>query len=1585
MTWLSRNIYEQSDKPSFRKGIITPAIQCVSALLSLRQSRKAGKEKTHKKQQKEDVSPACWIGMTSDRRISNRRNNKYLILLLCAAGLLAGSMQRTEFILVNDGIADSNLTVTTNGVGLAIDRYQTIKMFGDSFPVHPLRSSYPDVAVNGIDTFSFFYMDTVASQVRVQGVRLQANGLASSGIPRRAFDCQPVLDCYLHVDQGVNGYLGSFIQEGNGVKRYLQVNNGSRAVKIDSANTTGWLFSSQSVMRGDTFIVINSTDMNRVMLRKIYSRGTTIRIIDSVEVAVGAATQGNSLTNCAVAVDENGVILASYIRGSPNSNKYLYYQFYQPDLTPGPSGSFAQRVSDNEFFYYYDDVPVASYGPGRFAFAAWDGSGVLLHRLRLSGNSVDITSSRVISRPGVHYTTIAANNRFLAVACIGDVDGNGVAALEGLMYTLDDFELGTAETISFSDPTVPVQTVDRFSTALNCAVDDSGTIALTWRNNIRIGGSIWGYRAIRHEKGFYTSPVESLTAITDSIQFDPLQPVLTTTAYWFTEDSLRFGSSPQACRSASWISFSDAAVLRDNRILGCYFQYRVTLNRTFGAVIDSLTTAELTRVNLSWNTRPRLTSIDSVIITTGNVTNVASEDTLTLTSRSDSVHLFMQAYDFDPGSNLAFSLSQPSVPQSVNGVADGSDFSAELTILPLSRSDTTYTCSISVVDEEGWHAAAALLYLETENSVPEMSVAFRHKRETDAGDTIAMENDTALILQVEDTLELYFSVRDSNDAESVRGYFIRSQDGANVVLDSLGQSIEGRLVVIADTAAPTDSIRLFCSVSDPDTTLSRYCGVIINHPPRIRALYSGSDTIDEGDTFSVVLDDTVRFTLAVNDTDCSFGDTLFYRMESPLSEDTLIKNESIAVLMLIPDWGDTLVRFFVRDRFGRNDSIMIYCAYPWYATDSVQNPGYMAARSICRDSFSLIDGSDGNDSVIIPLVNTGRSRLIISGCRMSLPENNWLRIIIGYGTPDSFSVTASDTLFSEPVRVYPDSLIRCMIVVSANELTGDSIQCDAIIFATDDPRHRFDTIPVCLEYNDLPRILSVDPDFIADRPYQPIAKKMAYYFPPHATVAVAFTEPMDSSTAVDGVVIYSRTDAQLRDRIVPIPLEQQWLQNYTVLHLTPRYTEESPSFGVLPPEGLFIPTDSLELVISSSLTDRATTPSGPNELDVNLHYKRDQNADTTIGMRVDSIGFTVLSIEPQPGDTMVGRAVTIRLHFSSSVYAASVDTTLAHNRSLTVRSLYNGGDTLAFSAVVIDSNLVEFTVGRKLFYRDSLMCTYRSRWIRDRLGFASDNNRDGIDATMFDTTSEADDLIWGYRVKPLRVSSVEPDSGVKANDVSPMVTLHFDDTIPAGVVDTDTSLLNASLRIGSSRTGWSSFRRIRIGSDSTSIIFQPRLTFFSNDSVYCEFTGFSGAYRYGRISNYPDSSGDVFGGYQWHFYSGEIGFYTYPNPYKPGVDRRHCEDNGPCGIWFKNLHVLANEINEVSVTIFTMTAHPVFNSLKSGVRIRFGEGAEGNTLPQWFWDTRNNHGQAVVSGLYLYAIYDTKGKVLKRGKLVIVR
>jgi hypothetical protein len=553
-------------------------------------------------------------------------------------------------------------------------------------------------------------------------------------------------------------------------------------------------------------------------------------------------------------------------------------------------------------------------------------------------------------------------------------------------------------------------------------------------------------------------------------------------------------------------------------------------------------------------------------------------------------------------------------------------------------------------------------------------------------------------------------------------------------------------------------------------------------------------------------------------------------------------------------------------------------------------------------------------------------------------------------------------------------------------LKGDSVIQGRFIIGTSDFAHLFDTLTVRLEYNDLPRVVIVEPDWDSTTPYTPpgLPKKAAYTayrFPPHASISITFSEPMDSASGVKGISVHSVFDSTVNGGVIPVRTRHVWNALHTRLKLFADYTANSPFFGITPPRGLFIPTDSLSLVITSDLLDRATTPGGPNRLDVNRDFVRDTDTDTLIALRVDSVTFCVLAVSPADRDTAVARTTPVELTFSAPVLGSSVDTSRSSNRSLILRSRYSDGEQLSYDSITVSGNTIRFYPGVRFFYRDSVYCYYRGNTTRNRMGFPSDNSRDGIPLTLFDSLSTVEDVSWHFRIKNIRVVSVTPENGDTVTTTGRPIVMTFSDPVPLDVFDTslmgNRSFLVRSLYSGSTQ---SSFRSFRFSADSTIVTVAPEYGYFSNDSLQCTFFGFAGEYRYGsRV--YPGTIGDGFSGMEWYFKTGTTGFYTYPNPYKPGKDPRHCRSGGPCGIWFKNIHTLTRNMVDFRIAIYTIKSFPVYDTKRAGSVLHFNPGDQ----PQWLWNTRNQRGESVASGLYFYVIYDALDNVLVKGKLMIVR
>ena len=67
--------------------------------------------------------------------------------------------------------------------------------------------------------------------------------------------------------------------------------------------------------------------------------------------------------------------------------------------------------------------------------------------------------------------------------------------------------------------------------------------------------------------------------------------------------------------------------------------------------------------------------------------------------------------------------------------------------------------------------------------------------------------------------------------------------------------------------------------------------------------------------------------------------------------------------------------------------------------------------------------------------------------------------------------------------------------------------------------------------------------------------------------------------------------------------------------------------------------------------------------------------------------------------------------------------------------------------------------------------------------------------------------------------------------------------------------------------------------------------------------------------------------------------------------------------------------------IHTMTGDLVYSSIRRNDFKKITE----DSLPIWEWDLRNNHKNYVATGVYIYSVHEKKGRILKKGKIAVIR
>jgi hypothetical protein len=1583
------------------------------------------------------------------------------------------------------------------------------------------RTRSPDVASGGNNRFSFFWVDSARSahlydNVYKREIRVTKTGVdTSSASVLMCFIARPQVN-YLHADRGQNSFLVSFIDHNQDTLKAFSDPPVSGLYRVGGAGNTSR--ASQCAWRGDTFLVAFQKDDSHLMMRRVYMAGNAVAQAardDTIAVAqeIPPLPQ-HSMSNPSLAADSQGMFVVQWLCGTTGVTKTHKCVVYNANREKIDSAEFANPVDSLNMLNMYDDAPVISYARSTFGSVGWDPAGILFRSIACT-NRITTDTVRIAQGPFVRYPTICTNGRYIAAMWMAD-SGNGTRIrIEGARDTIKQgytpFSL-PGDQVRFSDSwmasqKVPGKTV--FSFPLNCTMDSSGNVAATWPIDSIVHAGIWANRGVKYDSGQLVSrPIRFMDNSNDSACMLPGSFVTGHQLYQPTNNdsvqaSIRVGvdSLDQSAWSA-WVPAADSLGLA-GQTRGPYrfFQYRLSLFRGQ----DSLATPVVRRCTVRWNSQPSFFPLDSITINSKKTASAVFGTTVSCMSRSDTVSAYFSLRDADTTDTLYTRISgYAQTRDSLDSLFDRPNRSSRIQCLPFTKSDTTYTLVFSARDEKGWQAADKNISVLTHNSIPILHVyAVFDTNHAGHFDTVEIQSIRNFSIPQTDSVVFLYVASDTNDPAPPAYSMLNG-----VRTDSATQAEKKQVAFMGSLGRPMGDTLLF-SFSDPETTITRSAYFRTNHFPRLIDVAADAKTVHGLDTVAVNIGRVVTFSVHALDSDVVYWDHLIYRFKSGSFDTTL----DTSVLSFTPRPGDTTLFVKVTDSFGKADSFQLYLKSPWLAIDTVVNRAYSSAKRSLRDSSTLIVGSGAVESVEIPLVNTGNDTLLVTSLRFKGSGAGWLRVIVP-GKTDSITYDSIPSGIIDTIVIPPAQTKGLTVRLSVSNLAGDGVVKDTIIIGTNDFSHSFDTLVVNLEYNELPRIVSVSFDFPNDKPYW-LAKRSnapggGYTFPPHAKIAIRFTEPMDTLSGRNAIRAYSVFDSLLAGAAPPaIEFARSWKNNDSVLFLSARYTAASRYFsGFKPPDGFFIPGDSIRVFISSSLTDLAKTPHGPNNLDVHRSFAKTSAADTMIPLRVDSVKYTIVSVSPQNRDTGTSAATSVVLTFSGPPLPATVDTSRSHNRCLILRSAYFKNEQVDFSSITVNGSQVTFKPLKKFFYGDTVSCYYRGQWVRDSLGYSVDLNKNGIPMSMFDTTATEDDMRWAFviknivhtavsppdnatnvspktfiqlsfsdsvsaasidtarrgnrcmtvatsltkgapiafdsvkaagtavtyypalrffysdtvfctyrglstidtqhfsidlsqknylstrdkvqwrfSIKDIKVASVVPESASSAN-VIPVITMTFSDPVFSGTFDTDTSARNRSFTLTSQYMSDSalSFKEITVSGDSTQVVVRPKAVFFSNDSIHCSFRGFAKNHRYDTTINIPRDSSPVFGRYDWFFRTQNVGFYTFPNPYKPGIDPRHCGNpsKDPCGIWFTNLHTLKQGTNDLVVKILGMNGNPVYNSQTAGSAIHFKEG-DPALKPQWKWDTRNQRGELVASGLYFYVVADIKGSPLTKGKLMIIR
>lgn len=698
-----------------------------------------------------------------------------------------------------------------------------------------------------------------------------------------------------------------------------------------------------------------------------------------------------------------------------------------------------------------------------------------------------------------------------------------------------------------------------------------------------------------------------------------------------------------------------------------------------------------------------------------------------------------------------------------------------------------------------------------------------------------LANDTIDIVSGRDEVSVYYTLYDNDTTDQLTIKTDWPNGSGSVISNPIGKVFTST-VMFPPVVAEDSIVHASALCHDQSGWESQKLGIFMRsrkEKPVITNVFVNDVNISEGSKVSSKLFSLSNIKVRIERPKIVSWNPISYRYITKRIDTTFLQDSTFTLQHTTDDREITII---ATDAFKVADTFKFTFIFPKFDIDSTTNEEYFKLKKKTAN-LSYILGKDSIQSFDMPFTNAGNDTLTIDSLFFHKENGKWFSV----GVPIIGGYEYYDTLTHEkninPVKIAPDSTEIFKLLFSPKALTGDGVLTDSLFIITNDITINNEFVPIQLEYNDIPTLENVEYRYYG-KVFNP--QKRDYAIPPHSVIRLTFSEPMD--TVFEGRMSWGKSlfESKISPDIKIIALNHKWISS-TILEFTPEYTYGSQFFdNIKPPAGIYIPTDSIELKLSTDFRDRAKTPKGPNYIDYNRDYITNNEKDSIIQFMVDSINFTVDSVTPSNKSINVKENRAIVMTFSSPVLRGSVDTSKYFNKTLILKTKYNNilksTPQISYDTIYTEGNTVTFVPSKKFFYNDSVSCFFNGLGARDSLGFPVDLNKDGIPSHFFDPTSQKDNLQWTFKIRTVENDSVYPNDKSENLPQNTPIKLFFKAPVSTGFIDT--SLVNnQTLTLKSAYSAGKQIRYDSIHLGTNSVTFFPEFDFFYGDSVYCHYKG----------------------------------------------------------------------------------------------------------------------------------------------------
>lgn len=1262
----------------------------------------------------------------------------------------------------------------------------------------------------------------------------------------------------------------------------------------------------------------------------------------------------------ALAADSAGNVVILWREGADNANTSdLYLAAFDSSrvqiVAPVLLQAAVSLTDGTTSLHYYRSYAVANVTNGNFLVSFARGGTVYSQAVAVpfgaqaysSGAAVQVSDAGDVA----NYPGIAVNQRQVLFGWFAKSGGNHT--LKGALYDRSGgaYAPASRQALLLANDVVSFSQVGsgwyghHYIKAPSLALDSAGNIAAAYDNQFHAKAAFIANFAVYHDSAHFVSKALRYSALQGPLLLDQDSDSLEYLDYRVVA-ATSDGSPPRVALLVAISrdgSFADAgsafqAFPAGRKSAGDRFKYRLAVR----AGPDSLTRTKVDSLILRFNAQPRRPALDSLRIGTGARSAYDSSAAYSVLRRLDSLHVTVSGIDLDDQSagKLYLCVAGRAVDSASSPRISPAQYRARFSFKPPDSLPNPLPLSFRLRDSSGWLGLPVDFNPAFRNAAPAETLSLVRSLGKDsagrfwpslgARDTLAVAPSQTVVLQAGDTATLNVRLGDAND-DSLTFRLLRNGDTVAVRRVAAPSAQAVRLA--ADTLPPLVDT-LVALLEDPDTVTAVRFLVRPNRPPAVDSLWLAA-----------------------------FRDQAGTRMAGPFDA--------------------------IRD-FARDSGLLVPSGLP----------SVLGARASDRDA-AFGDGARLSWAAYTPQAGCPAGNL---ACYARTAQGAGDSLAATFALPQEYLVVRAtdssgaflerrvrlefpllDTAAAASFRAAVKALAEDLDFVIEGEVTSRTVQGEISSLGN----VPLQILSVTTSRNDAKWLglkLTWDAPGTPPRPdslriaARTDSNAVAAGTPPTVAVGsrmtLAFTVSSDSlrgdSVLADTVLL--RTN-DLANPFIRIPIRVVY-NDLPVLRMSHLGGEPGPAGGLndgglprlLPVRSRLVFAFSETVVIPDpgrfvrvySWLDSLKNPAGFAPIPGVYEYRRralPKRAASGSGRRAGPAFLPKAAAGDSLADTLVFRPAYDRPSDSLKVRPAP--------------------------GTFIHRDVLRIAVGNGA---------------RDRAGNALDlrlDKRALAPGTL--------DTIFTVRVDTgvFRVASTLPAAGQAGWDPDSPLRVRFNRRLalrPPQGTDSLTRLDLGALRADSNRGVWVrsssrgarkyDFQFLSVEDGDSTLVFRPRPRLAARETVTVTLSGgildADGLSLDGNLDGFPSAfyqsygSADSTDDFRFTFITRAQAFYVFPNPFRHG-DPRHAEKGS---ITFKNVNTLPGYApgKEVELRIHTMTGDLVYSSATASRRIEPGGGFA--TLD---WDLRNNAGVPAGTGVYVYTLQTGGSKLLRKGKVAVIR